>query len=196
MSDAHHSSHAGPGVLTTEEAAKGVNVKLIVSVGVISIVVFSLSAVIAWLILSADEKQIASKGAANEPVLMGQKEIGIVDFVHYSDDTRLPEWRAQISQKVSGYAWLDKAAGRVRLPIAEGMKKAIAEASSGSAIGAANAVVAHEPDVPRLMEAMPMPAGKVPGEGPIGDSPSTPVSRPSERANEKEPRPPGGGIQQ
>lgn len=193
MSDTHHQ----PGVLTTEEAAKGINVKLIVAVGAISLVVFGLSAVVAGLILSADEAAIAAGGPPNETKLMGQREIGIVDFVQFSEDTRLPEWKAEVARKLQGYSWVDRVAGRVRLPIAEGMKKAMAEAAAGTAVGAANAEVAHEPDVPRLMKAAVETAeSPASSKAPLGGSPATPLvpaAKPG-AAGEKDPRPPGGNI--
>ncbi len=183
--------------LTTEEPGKGVNIRMIVSVGAISLIVFLFSALVAYKILVVFEHDIAAEGVPNATPLLGNNEIGIVDFVHYDEDTRLPTWRAQIKEKLNGYSWADKAAGRVRLPIEEGMKKAMAEAAAGTAIGADNAVVASEPDVPRLKlkELIANPAGKPPGVGPIGGSPATPLVAPGAAVGgDKDPKPPGGGT--
>lgn len=183
--------------LTTEEASAGVNIKMILAVGVIALVVFMFSAFIAWRILVGDLKRIESQGMASPTPLQGQKEINIVDSVLFTEDDRLPVWRAQMQERLAGYSWADKASGRVRLPIAVGMKKAIAEAAAGTAVGEANAVVSHEPEVPRLKlnEVIANPAGKPQGQGPIGGSQATPVARPAdERGPDKDPKPPGGDI--
>ena len=183
--------------LTTEEPSKGVNIKMIVAVGAIAMVVFMFSAFIAWKILVGDVARIEAAGVANPAPLQGQKEINIVDSVQFTEDDRLLLWRAQMHERLTGYSWADKTAGRVRLPITVGMKKAMAEAAAGTAVGEANAVVTHEPEVPRLKlnEVIVNPAGKPPGEGPITGSHATPVARPAdERGPDKDPKPPGGGI--
>lgn len=137
--------------ITTEDPNAGVNAKVIVTVGVVSILAFIASAIVAYIMLIRDEKMIAAAGAPNPTAHMeARKEIGIVDFAHYDDDVRLPIWRADMARKLAGYSWSDKAKGKVQLPIAEGMKRAIAEAATGTPIGEANAKVADEPKVPRL----------------------------------------------
>lgn len=181
---------------TVEDASAGVNTKLILSVGITSLVVFGLSAVVAYLILSHDEKQMAAEGMPNPTPLLGQKEIGIVDFVEYDGDDRLPTWKAQVAKRLSGYSWADRAQGRVQLPIDVGMRKAIAEANAGVAVGQANAAVPHEPSVPRLTiqqvmanpELIPPPAKATP-EAPSGAAPVvTPSAKPT-------PAPQGGLTQ-
>lgn len=149
-SSSHQNKSSNPHI-TTEDPNTGVNAKMIVTVGVVSILAFIASAIVAYVMLVRDEKIIAAGGPQNPTAEMElKKEIGIVDFVQYGNDDRLPTWRAQMAEKLAGYTWANKSKGKIRLPIAEGIKRAIAEAASGSAIGEDNAKVMHEPKVPRL----------------------------------------------
>ena len=152
MSDSSEQEHKSTAPhITTEDPNVGVNAKMIVMVGVVSLLAFIASAIIAYIMLIRDEKMIAAAGPQNPTAAMeAKKEIGIVDFVHYDSDDRLPIWRAEMAGKLAGYSWADKSKGKVRLPIAEGIKRAIAEAAIGTPIGEGNAKVMHEPNVPRL----------------------------------------------
>jgi hypothetical protein len=152
MSDSSHHEHKSTAPhITTEDPNVGVNAKMIVMVGVVSLLAFIASAIIAYIMLIRDEKMIAAAGPQNPTAEMeSRKEIGIVDFAHYDNDDRLPTWRAEMAGKLAGYSWADKSKGKVRLPIAEGIKRVIAEAATGTAIGEGNAKVMHEPNVPRL----------------------------------------------
>ncbi|MDX2019847.1 MAG: hypothetical protein SF187_06365 [Deltaproteobacteria bacterium] len=151
MSDSSHHNDPHKPHITTEDPNAGVNAKLIVAVGAVSLIAFIASAIVAYIMLVRDEKTIASAGPQNPTEqFRKRKEIGIVDFVHYDADDRLPTLRSDLAAKLNGYSWVDKSKAKVRLPIAEGIKRAIAEAASGAAIGEANAKVEHEPKVPRL----------------------------------------------
>jgi hypothetical protein len=151
MSDSSHQNQPHQPHITTEDPNAGVNAKLIVSVGVVSILAFVASAVVAYIMLVRDEKTIAAAGAPNPTEeYRKRQEIGIVDFVHYDEDRRWPTLRAEANEKLNGYSWADKSKAKVRLPISEGMKRAITEAANGTPIGEANAKVEHEPKVPRL----------------------------------------------
>jgi hypothetical protein len=152
MSDSSHHDHKSSAPhITTEDPNVGVNAKMIVMVGVVSLLAFIASAIIGYIMLVRDEKMIAAAGPQNPTAEMeSRKEIGIVDFAHYDNDDRLPTWRAEMAGKLAGYSWADKSKGKVRLPIAEGIKRVIAEATTGTAIGEGNAKVMHEPNVPRL----------------------------------------------
>lgn len=184
MSESSEHQHKATPESTTEDPAAGVNAKTIVTVGVIALSLFIASAVVAYIMLVNDEKMIAAAGPPNPTAqFRARKEIGIVDFVHYDADDRLPLWRADMATKLNGYSWADKAKGKVRLPIAEGIKRAIAEAAVGSPIGEANAKVMHEPNVPRLtlgaLIADPSLARNV-AETPSGTSPvNKPLAPPS-----------------
>jgi len=111
----------------------GVNLKTIVVVGVISLVVFILSAVVAWLIQRADNASLEeARGRAPIPALIGKAEIGLVDQVEFDTDRRLDEWRAAKTQRLSTYGWVDRSQGLIHVPIDKAMDEVVA-GSAGAA---------------------------------------------------------------
>ena len=112
----------------------GMNLTKIIVVGVISLVIFALSAVVAWWILRDDTATYTQRGIAPQMTGLNKKqEIGIVDLPHFDDDLRLDEWRAQKAKQATSYGWADRAKGLVRIPIEEAMKEVVRQAQSGAA---------------------------------------------------------------
>jgi hypothetical protein len=131
--------------VSTEDAEAGVNVKMIVTIGAVSLVVFAISAVIGWFLLRANLANIEEDtGIAPQGARIGDPEIGIVEMVPYDEDTRLATWRKGIEERLNGYGWANREKGVVRLPIDIGMKRAIAEAA-----GPAKAPVPVPPELPQ-----------------------------------------------
>jgi hypothetical protein len=124
--------------LPTEDPATagdddGMNLKLIVVVGVISLAVFAASAVVAWVILKQDNASYAAQGVA--PQIRGlnkTEEIGMVDYVPFDADRRLENWTRDKAQKLNGYGWADRQKGLIHIPIDEAMKEVVRQASSNT----------------------------------------------------------------
>ena len=111
----------------------GVNLKLMVMVGVVSLVVFAASAVIAWWILREDTAKYVARGVAPERHGMAKKEeVGIVDYVPFDSDHRLERWQQDKAKALNSYGWVDKQKGLIHIPIDEAIKDIIRQAGEGS----------------------------------------------------------------
>ena len=107
----------------------GVDMKKILTVGVVSLVIFAISAVIAYLIMRSDAREVASRGRPPPPSEIGRDEIGIVDQVEFSQDHRLQEWKAAKRKRLGSYGWVDRERGRVHIPIENAMEQVISQAA-------------------------------------------------------------------
>lgn len=117
----HADGHAQ--VASTEAPEAGVNMKLIVGVGLISLVIFIVSAIIAAIILKGDETAYDERGRPAKANLVGEKEIGIVDQIHFDADDRLGKWRSRKQQRLETYGWVDRKQGLIHIPIEQAMKE-------------------------------------------------------------------------
>lgn len=109
----------------------GMNIFKIVVVGVVSLVIFAVSAVVAALILSNDEAQLNVKGLAPIPAdIYKKEELGIIDVVPFDNDLRLENWHATKTKALSTYSWVDRGKGVVRMPIEAAMKEVIQKAAT------------------------------------------------------------------
>jgi hypothetical protein len=120
----------GPGTPNED----GMNIAKIVVVGVVSLIIFAVSAVIAGLIVSGDAKNAkAEAGVAAMPEDISRKEeIGIIDYVPFDADTRLYRYKAERLQKLNGYGWVDRSKGIIHIPIQQAMKDVIEKSGGGS----------------------------------------------------------------
>jgi hypothetical protein len=111
----------------------GMNIAKIIIVGVVSLVIFAVSAVIAGVIISMDEGQLKVRGMAPLPAdIQKKEEIGIIDYVEFDRDTRLEVWRKDMAKKLSSYGWVDRQKGIIHIPIEQAMKDVIQQAGGGS----------------------------------------------------------------
>jgi hypothetical protein len=109
-----------------------VNMKKIVGVGVISLVIFALSAVVAFFILKVDTANLqAATGVVRKGKYVGHPEIGIVDAVPFDEDKRLGEWRDKLRNHLNGYGWVDRSKGIIHIPIDQAMDAVIKKAGGG-----------------------------------------------------------------
>ena len=127
MSNAHlppqSPGHPAPQVSGAED---DVNTKMIITVGVISLVVFALSAWVAHVILRRDEAELKQRGVAPQVTgLTRQHEIGIVDLVPFDADARLERWRAEKTKQLGSYGWVDRRKGIIHIPVEEAMKELV-----------------------------------------------------------------------
>jgi hypothetical protein len=117
--------HDAPGVhnLSTEE---GVDMKKVVMVGVVSLAIFALSALIAWFILRADVAHLEqTRGRPSIPTELGKDEIGIVDQPDFSADHRLEQWKAAKQKRLSSYGWSGPGHKLIHIPIDRAMDEVI-----------------------------------------------------------------------
>lgn len=124
-----HSSHTGHADSSSNE--DGVNIKKIIAVGVVSLVIFGISSVVAAVIINRDEAEYQAAGEAPKPAHIGQEEIGLVDQVTFDGDHRLETWQAERKQRLESYGWADKKKRLVHIPIEEAMKEVVRQAGGG-----------------------------------------------------------------
>jgi hypothetical protein len=109
----------------------GMNIAKIVIVGVVSLVIFAVSAVAAGLILRGDEAELNAKGLAPLPAdIRHKEEVGIIDYVPFDSDHRLAEWRAKQEATLTSYGWVDRSKGVIHIPIDTAIKDIIDQAGS------------------------------------------------------------------
>lgn len=132
MSNPHSSKAASmDGAKPSALNEDGMNIFKIVVVGVVSLVIFAISAVIAALILSNDEAQLNVKGLAGMPAdILKKEEIGIIDVAPFDTDQRLAIWHAANAKALSTYGWVDRAKGVVHIPIERAMNEVILKAAA------------------------------------------------------------------
>ena len=129
MSSAH-GSHGHP-VDPASNNEDGVNMKSIVTVGVVSLVIFALSAVVAALILRSDRARLREEnGGAPVPTMVGKDEIGIVDQVEFESDRRLEQWRDAKRKRLASYGWSDKSKRLIHIPIDKAIEEVISQAAA------------------------------------------------------------------
>jgi hypothetical protein len=131
MSQPHSNVHPSSSAAADNE--DGVNIMKIVVVGVVSLVVFALSAVVAWWVLVHDEGVLRARGVA--PMVRGlanKEEVGIIDYVPFDGDTRLDRWRAEKEKALRSYGWVDRKKGLVHIPIDEAMKEVVRQSAGGA----------------------------------------------------------------
>jgi hypothetical protein len=130
------SSHAPTMSDATENGDDGVNLKLMVMVGVVSLVVFAASAVIAWWILREDNAKYSKRGVAPEVHgLAKQEEIGIIDYIPFDGDHRLEHWQQARAKALNSYGWVDRQKGIIHIPIDEAMKDVVRQAGGAGTGG-------------------------------------------------------------
>jgi hypothetical protein len=104
----------------------------VILVGVVSLAIFAVSTVWAAWILSHETKKVEqATGAVHRPLRVEHEEIGIVDQVPFSVDTRLQRWKKAHAAQLNGYGWIDRNKGIAHVPI----ERAI-EAVAGGALPA------------------------------------------------------------
>jgi len=114
--DQPHDPHGHDGA--SDEIAFG----KVITIGVVSLAIFAASVIWASVILSHEtKKNEQATGATHRPVRVTEEEIGIVDQVPFSVDTRLHRWRAAHNAKLNGYGWVDQEKGIAHVPIERAM---------------------------------------------------------------------------
>lgn len=108
----------------------GVDIKKVIAVGVVSLTLFAISAVVAYFILRGSRGEFISQhGLAPAGKLEGQAEINIVDSIHFDSDTRLERWKGEMRKRLDGYGWVDKQQRLIHVPIEKAMQQVIEDAA-------------------------------------------------------------------
>ncbi|MDZ4694374.1 MAG: hypothetical protein SGI86_04440 [Deltaproteobacteria bacterium] len=127
----HESEHT-PHQRSTEEASAGINMKIIVGVGIVSVVIFTASVIVAYMVLKRGTAALeAEYGKAQERVV-DRAEIGIVDNIHFDTDHRLRDFKERTSHALNNYGWSDRGKGLVRVPIGDAVAKVISDNNHAS----------------------------------------------------------------
>jgi len=107
----------------------GVNLKKIVTIGVLSLIVFGVGILWAVYLMHNQQEAVRRMGPANEPKEIYKPEIGIVDNILFTRDFRLKAIRAERAAWLNGYGWVDRKAGLIHLPIERAMAEVVREAA-------------------------------------------------------------------
>jgi hypothetical protein len=126
--DKSHGPHSHDGA--SDDIAYG----KVILIGGLSLLIFAGSTVWAAVILSHEtKKNEQATGVTHRPLHVTEEEIGIVDQVPFSVDTRLHRWRAEHNARLNGYGWVDREKGVVHVPIERAMEAVAGGASPAGA---------------------------------------------------------------
>jgi hypothetical protein len=137
-SQSPHSSGSQSG---SDVHADGMNLKKIMLVGVAALATFAVGIIWSYYLLGSQLKEIGETGRAAPASEVGKPEIGIVDQVLFSTDTRLSVWKAEHAKRLGKYGWVDRAKGVAHIPIELAMQKVIASPPDIAGEGVAPAAV-------------------------------------------------------
>ncbi|HXI58176.1 MAG TPA: hypothetical protein VNO55_19050 [Polyangia bacterium] len=126
-----HDDHSGGS--TAHQNEDQIDFTKVIIVGVVSLVAFALCTLWAVQILDSEKTKLHEQhGDKRIPSEVGKSEIGIVDQVPFQIDDRLDKWRAERSEALNSYGWVDRKRGVAHIPI----EKAL-ELLAGGAVPAA-----------------------------------------------------------
>ena len=97
----------------------------IILVGVGFLVISAIGVVLAAWMMQARTDKFQPHGPPPLPALAGQSEIGIVDQTMFGIPPTLMD---QQRKRLGSYGWVDRAGGRVHIPIERAMQMVIEEA--------------------------------------------------------------------
>ena len=115
----HNASHdpGGHGVAKEDR----IDFSKVVTVGVVSLVIFALASWWAIAILHSERAALKGTTEGRATAELGKPEIGIVDQVPFEGDNRLDAWKKERAEWLGGYGWIDRAHGVVHIPIERAM---------------------------------------------------------------------------
>ncbi len=135
MSDLQHPATPPPAAQPHES---DVNMKMVLIVGIVSLVIFAISAVIASVALDKYTDYLHRKNGPPAPTReVGRAEIGIVDQVTFQSDHRLEKWQAQKTHWLKTYGWVDQHKGIVHVPIETAMREVVESVAVFDGLGGA-----------------------------------------------------------
>ena len=124
--DAHAGHHAGP---ATEPEV--IRFGQVITVGVLSVLLFAVGSVWAMKIRSATEASMNPAGSRDTalPAGFGAEEQGIVDQPPFELNRWVEKDRAEAAAKLKGYGWVDQQSGVIHVPIERAMELVVMESA-------------------------------------------------------------------
>jgi hypothetical protein len=95
-------------------------------IGIVTLVIFALAVVWAasiWKERTRDNQPTVPE----QPHELGNAEIGLVDQVPFEQNFEAPELRIRKLQQLESYGWVNRAAGKVHVPIERAFELVLAE---------------------------------------------------------------------
>jgi hypothetical protein len=118
----------------------GVDIKKVIAVGVVSLILFAISAVVAYFILRSSRREFISQhGLAPPAKYLVEPEVNIVDRIHFDSDTRLERWKGEMRKRLDGYGWVDRQQRLIHVPIEKAMQQVIEDAAKQPVSGSPGA---------------------------------------------------------
>jgi hypothetical protein len=114
-------AHGHTAVEVIEEQQK-MNWKVIIGVGVGSVVIFAIATVWSTHILNSTKAEMQPAGPPPIPRQVNSYEVGIVNQRVFALDQRAAQKRLQQMERLESYGWVDRQAGLAHIPIDEAMK--------------------------------------------------------------------------
>jgi len=114
-------AHGSTAVEVIEEQQK-MNWKVIIGVGVGSVVIFAIATVWSTHILNSTKAEMQPAGPPPIPRQVNSYEVGIVNQRVFALDQRAAQKRLQQMERLESYGWVDRQAGLAHIPIDEAMK--------------------------------------------------------------------------
>jgi hypothetical protein len=114
-------AHGTTAVEVIEEQQK-MNWKVIIGVGVGSVVIFAIATVWSTHILNSTKAEMQPAGPPPIPRQVNSYEVGIVNQRVFALDQRAAQKRLQQMERLDSYGWVDRQAGLAHIPIDEAMK--------------------------------------------------------------------------
>jgi hypothetical protein len=111
--------------IVVQERDRIASTKIIV-IAISAILLFGLGVVITDWVLTVRTHKLLPHGPGPLPPLAGQAEIGIVDQPLFEIRS---DFMDQQRRRLSSYGWIDRASGRVHIPIERAMKRVAEEAN-------------------------------------------------------------------
>jgi hypothetical protein len=123
-------STSGHGPSKQDLEGDGVDMPKILMVGVGSLTLFALSAIVAYFMLRYNRNEYDAQGRPPAPTMIGKPEIGIVDQPEFSNDNRLEEWKRAKQFRLNSYGWVDRKKEIIHIPIDKAIDQVVSEAGN------------------------------------------------------------------
>ncbi|WP_224367753.1 hypothetical protein [Hyalangium versicolor] len=144
----------------------------VIRVGVLSLLIFGVSAVVAWRGQVNLEREFQPDGPPPKPIAIGQYEIGIVNQRMFEQDSHATE-KLEGQHKALEAGTGDQPGVVAHLPLEKAMDQVIADAAKPPP--PPPAPPAPEPTSPQGKAPAPAPGGKAPAQAPA-PAPTTPAA--------------------
>ena len=110
-----------------EQAEEAIAWSKVLTVGIVSLLVFAIATLISFRLMQAREKALQPNGPDPIPPQIGRSEINIVDQVPFDVTRERQIYRDERTARLSSWGWVDRKAGIVHMPIEEAMDRVVKE---------------------------------------------------------------------